>query len=110
MTRRRGKPRTIISERLFEEIITWGLKPWLVTGDSWYASLENLKFLRKKQVGFLFGIAKDRTVSVQPHEYRQVQSLEIPETGLLTHLKGFGFVKLFRIVFRNEDDRHYILY
>jgi hypothetical protein len=95
---------------MFEEVISWGLKPWLVTGDSWYSSLENLKFLRKKEVGFLFGIAKDRTVSNQPHEYRQVQSLEIPENGLLTHLKGFGFVKLFRTVFRNEDDRHYILY
>jgi hypothetical protein len=95
---------------MFEEVVSWGLKPSLVTGDSWYASLENLKFLKKKEVGFLFGIAKDRTVSPQPHHYTQVQNLEIPEQGLVTHLKGFGFVKLFRTVLKNEDDRHYILY
>ena len=95
---------------MFEEMISWGLLPSLVTGDSWYASLANLKFLKKKEVGFLFGVAKDRTVSNQPHQYTQVQSLEVPEQGLVTHLKGVGFVKLFRTGFKNEDDRHYILY
>lgn len=39
-----------------------------------------------------------------------MQSLEIPEAGLVTHLKEFGFVKLFRKAFRKEDSRHYILY
>jgi len=105
-----GKTKNDYFREMLEEVASWGLKPLLVTGDSWYASLENLKFLRKKEVGFLFGIAKDRTVSPQPHHYTQVQNLEIPEQGLVTHLKGFGFVKLFRTVFKNEDDRHYILY
>ncbi len=84
---------------MFEQVVLWGLKPRLVTGDSWYASLDNLKFLRKKEVGFLFGVAKDRTVSNQPRQYSQVQNLEIPEQGLVTHLKGNGSVKLFRTVF-----------
>ena len=61
-------------------------------------------------MGFLSGVAKDRTVSNQLHQYTQVQSLEIPESGLVTHLKGNGKVKLFRTVFKNEDDRHYIFY
>ena len=49
-------------------------------------------------------------MSNQPQKYRQVQSIEIPEEGLVTHLKEFGFVKLFRKAFRKEDSRHYILY
>lgn len=108
--KREGKTKNDYFREMFEQVISWGLKPWLVTGDSWYASLDNLKFLKKKEVGFLFGVAKDRTVSNQPHQYTQVQSLEIPKSGLVTHLKGFGFVKLFRTVFKNEDDRHYIFY
>jgi hypothetical protein len=36
--------------------------------------------------------------------------LEIPESGLVTHLRNFGFIKLYRKDFRNEGSRHYILY
>jgi hypothetical protein len=42
--------------------------------------------------------------------YEQVRNLAIPESGLITHLKEFGFIKLFRKVFKKEDDRHYIFY
>ena len=108
--KKEGKNKNNYFQEMFQQVSLWGLKPLLVTGDSWYASLENLKFLREKEVGFLFGVAKDRTVSNQPHQYTQVQSIEIPASGLLTHLKGFGFVKLFRTVFRKEDAKYYILY
>lgn len=97
-------------KEMFEEVISWGLEPLLVTGDSWYSSLENLKFLKEKKVGFLFGVAKNRIVSPQAHHYTQVQNIEIPEPGFIAHLKGFGLVKLFKTVFKNEDVRHYILY
>lgn len=105
-----GKTKNSYFREMIEEVISWGLQPWIVTGDSWYSSVENLKFLRHQKLGFLFGVEKNRTVSNQPQEYRQVQSLEIPEEGLVTHLKEFGFVKLFRLAFRKEDYRHYILY
>lgn len=32
------------------------------------------------------------------------------EEGLITHLKEFGFIKLFRKDFKKEDSRHYIFY
>jgi len=35
---------------------------------------------------------------------------EVPNEGLMTHLKEFGFIKLFRKDFKKEDSRHYILY
>ncbi len=105
-----GKTKNEYFREMVMEVISWGLRPWLVTGDSWYSGVENLKFLRHQKLGFLFGVEKNRTVSNEPQEYRQVQSLEIPESGLVTHLKEFGFVKLFRLAFRKEDNRHYILY
>lgn len=92
------------------EVIIWGLKPRLVTGDSWYSGVENLKFLRNQKLGFIFGVEKNRTVSNEPGKYCQVSVLDIPDEGLITHLREFGFIKLFRKDFKKEDSRHYILY
>jgi hypothetical protein len=105
-----GKTKNEYFREMMEEVIRWGLQPWGVTGDSWYSGIENLKFLRNQKIGFLFGVEKNRTVSNQPQKYQQVKTLEIPKQGVVTHLKEFGFVKLFRKAFRNEDSRHYILY
>jgi hypothetical protein len=33
----------------------------------------------------------------------QVDSLQIPEEGLVVHLKGFGMIKVFRTVSREGD-------
>jgi hypothetical protein len=88
---------------MLTEVIDWGIKPRIVTGDSWYSGVENLKFLRNQKLGFLFGVEKNRTVSNQPRKYCQVGSLEIPDQGLITHLKEFGFIKLFRKDFKKED-------
>lgn len=42
--KKEGKTKNDYFREMFEEVVTWGFKPWLVTGDSWYASLENLNF------------------------------------------------------------------
>lgn len=97
-------------QEMLLEVITWGLKPRIVTGDSWYSSVANLKFLRNQKLGFLFGVEKNRTVSNQPGKYSQVSTLRIPDEGLITHLKEFGFIKLLRKDFKKGDSRHYILY
>ena len=108
--KREGKTKNDYFQQMVIEVIGWGLKPRIVTGDSWYSGVENLKFLRNQKLGFLFGVEKNRTVSNEPRKYCQVSTLEIPEEGLVTHLREFGFVKLFRKVFRKEDSRHYIFY
>ena len=91
------------------EVQLWGLKPDWVTGDSWYSGLENLKFLRNEKMGFLFGIADNRLVSVERGSYVQVKSLTIPASGVVVYLKEFGWVKVFGQNFKNEV-RHYIMY
>ena len=105
-----GKTKNDYFREMLLEVLAWGLKPRIVTGDSWYSGLENLKFLRNQKLGFLFGIEKNRTVSSEPGKYSQVRTIEISEQGLITHLREFGFVKLFRKDFKKEDSRHYILY
>ncbi len=82
----------------------------MVTTDAWYASKENLKFLKEKGLGVLMGIAKNRSCSINGRDYTQVKNLEIPEEGLMVHLKSFGKVKVFRKTFKNEDSRYYIMY
>lgn len=40
-----------------------------------------------QELGFLMGIAKNRKVSITGGEFTQLQNLEIPEEGLVVHLK-----------------------
>ena len=108
--KKEGKTKNDDFQEMVIEVIDWGLKPRIITGDSWYSGVENLKFLRNQKLGFLFGVEKNRTVSNEPGKYCQVRTLEIPNEGLITHLREFGFVKLFRKVFKKEDSRHYIFY
>lgn len=108
--KKEGKTKKDYFREMVSEIISWGVKPRIVTGDSWYSGVVKLKFIKNHKLDFIFGIEKNITVSHEPHSYCQVSSLAIPESGLRTHLKEFGLVKLFRKSFKKEASRHYILY
>lgn len=108
--KKEGKTKNDYFKEMLLEVLNWGLQPSIVTGDSWYSSIGNLKFLRNQRLGFLFGVEKNRTVSNEPRKYCQVSSLDIPDEGLITHLKEFGFIKLLRKEFKKGVSRHYILY
>jgi Transposase DDE domain len=95
---------------MVNEVFNWGLRPGWVTADSWYSSVENLKFLRNKEVGLMMGLEKDRLISTVPHCYEQVGAAPIPSEGLYTHLKGFDFVKVFQTVDTEGHERYYALY
>ena len=88
--KKEGKTKNDYFREMVNEIISWGVKPRIVTGDSWYSGVENLKFLKNQKLGFLFGIEKNRTVSSHPKKYCHVSTLAIPKEGLKTHLKNFG--------------------
>ncbi|NEO83445.1 MAG: transposase [Spirulina sp. SIO3F2] len=104
-----GKTKNDDFREMVIEVQQWGLKPAWITGDSWFSSLDNLKFLRNEEVGFLFGIANNRQVSLEPGKLVQVHTLEIPPTGLVVYLKKFGWVKVFCQSFKNVR-RYYILF
>ena len=86
---------------MLTEVIGWGLKPRIVTGDAWYSGLMNLKHIRKNGLDFLFGIEKDRLVSLEKGSYIKVQNMpEIPEYGKIVYLKEYGNVRVFRQLFK----------
>ena len=106
-----GKTKHVYFQEMVKECFAWGLRPAWVSADSWYASIENLKFLRNQEVGFLVGLEANRTVSTTPGCYEQVGKIElVPQEGLYTHLKGFDFVKVFRTVDTEGHVRHYAMY
>lgn len=61
---------------MLKEVLSWGLKPAWVTGDSWYSSLGNMKFIRRLGLNFMFGIENNRTISINRGQYIQIQKLE----------------------------------
>lgn len=98
-------------QEMVKECWQCGIRPAWVTADSWYASIENLKFLRNMEVGIMMGLESNRIVSTMPHTYEKIGQLEnIPEDGLFTHLKGFDFIKVFRTVDTKAHARHYCMY
>ncbi len=106
-----GKSKHGYFQQMVKECWRWGLRPAWVSADSWYASVENLKFLRDKEVGFLVGLEANRIVSTAPGCHEQVGSIEqMPEEGLFTHLKGFDFAEVFRTVDTEGHARHYAMY
>lgn len=81
----------------------------MVTGDSWYSGLMNLKHVRKSRLDFLFGIEKDRQISLEKGSYLKVADIpEIPEGGRIVYLKEYGNVRVFRQLFK-EAYRYYIM-
>ena len=48
-------------------------------------------------------LEKNRKVNPDDTYNRQIQEISIPEEGRKVHLKGFGFVKVFRTVSKNGD-------
>ena len=76
-----------------------GLEPEMVVADSWYSSLDNLKSIRSHGWDWVMGLKGNRLVN-KPHI--QISKIEIPDEGLKVHLKGYGWIKLFRFVGKND--------
>jgi hypothetical protein len=92
------------------EVMSWGLRPAWITGDSWYSSLENLKFIRGQKLNFMFGIENNRIVSSDRGKYIQIQKFEDwpPDDMQTLYLKDYGMVKVFRQLYKNVY-RYYIM-
>ena len=105
-----GKTKNEFFREMVEAVLAWGWRPTLVSADSGYSGVENLKFLRKKELGFLLALEKNRIVSEQAHDYVAVETVELPESGKVIHRREFGFVSVFRTVDKNNAVRHYAQY
>jgi hypothetical protein len=88
VNKQEGKTKHEYFLEMLAEVTAWGLKPATVTGDSWYAAKENLNTLKDKGFSGLFALEANRLVSVkQGDKYVQVQTLDIPQDGLIVYLK-----------------------
>ena len=81
-------------------------RPECVCFDSWYASLKNLKLVRRLFGRFLTRLECDRLVNPDHTSNRPVASVQLAATGTIVHLKGFGFIKVFKLVV-TEDHIEY---
>ena len=84
-----------------------GFKPPYVMADSWYGSLENMKAIVLLAWKFIIGLKENRLVNEQQGVYVPVSSLDWTHKQVRkVWLKGFGFVLIARIVFKNGDVRY----
>jgi hypothetical protein len=84
-----------------------GFKPKYVMFDIWYASVKNLKAIRKKQWHFLTRLKSNRLVNPDNTKNMRLETVEIPLEGIVVHLKEYGFVKVFRIVQTDGDTQYW---
>ena len=75
-----------------------GFRPECVCFDSWYASLKNLKLVTALFGRWLTRLEADRLVNPDNTYNRSLASVEVAPTGTVVHLKGFGFIKVFKLV------------
>ena len=85
-----------------------GFKPKFVMFDTWYASVKNLKDIRGKQWYFLTRLKSNRLVNSDNTTNRPLETIDIPAEGIVVHLKKYDFVKVFRIVSKNEDTQYWV--
>jgi hypothetical protein len=85
-----------------------GFKPAMVIFDSWYGSLDNLKMLRELGWHWVTRLKSNRLVSVEGNpRNRPVSELDIPPCGRKAHLRGYGWIKVFRIVTTDGHEEYW---
>lgn len=80
-----------------------GFQPRCVAFDSWYGSLDNLKHIRNYGWTWLTQLKSNRLVDPDGHGNQPVRVVPLTEYGTVVHLKGYGMVKVFKIVASNGD-------
>lgn len=105
-----GKTKNDHFRDLLERAYVRGFAPECVLFDSWYSSLENLKAVRSYGWQWLTRLKSDRLVNPDGSGNQPIAACEIAQEGTRVHLRGYGFVRVFRIVPTNgntEDVEHW---
>ena len=80
-----------------------GFKPACVVFDGWYSSLENLKTIHSYGWLWLTRLKRNRLVNPDGMGNRPLYQVELTASGTIVHLKGYGMVKVFKIVTPDGD-------
>ncbi len=81
--------------------------PRCVCFDSWYSGLENLKYLRTLRWHWLTRLKENRLVNPDGTGNRQRIDCDIRNAGTRVHLKGYGFILVFRIDTPDGDTEYW---
>jgi len=81
-------------------------EPQYVMFDSWYSSIENLKLIRTCNWHWLTRLKKNRLVNPDKKGNVEIDSLEIPSSGMNVHLKEYGLIRIF-CTFSKDKEKHF---
>ena len=80
-----------------------GFQPACVAFDSWFSGLANLKFIAHYGWRWLTRLKRNRLVNPDRHGNRAVSEIDIGAQGQIVHLKGYGMIRVFKIVAPDGD-------
>jgi putative transposase len=80
-----------------------GFTPEWVVFDSWYSSWANLKWIRDWGWVWLTRLKANRSVNPDCTGLRPVARVDTDARGRIVHLKGYGLIRLFKIVTPDGD-------
>ena len=84
-----------------------GFQPHYVAFDSWYSSLANLKAIRAYDWHWFTRLKSNRQVNPDGTGNRALTECAIREAGTRVHLKGYGFILVFRIDTPDGDTEYW---
>lgn len=91
-----GKTKNESFRDMLEKAKERGFTPKYVIFDTWYASLDNLKRIRGYGWFWFSRLAHNRHVNPDAQGNVHVSEIEIPADGRKVHLKGYGWIKVFK--------------
>lgn len=94
-----GKTKNDHMREMLRQAIARGVKFNIVIFDTWYSSLNNLKAVRCLGKQWVAGLKANRKVN----KSETLRDLEIPDEGRVVHLRGYGWIKVFK--FETEKGR-----
>lgn len=98
-----GKTKNDLFLELLKKALKRGFSPLYVLFDSWYSSIDNLKFIRSQKLKFICNLKSNRIVSCNRVQM-SISDLGLAEKQVIkVWLKGFGQVLICKVVATNGD-------
>lgn len=98
-----GKTKNDLFLELLKKALKRGFSPLYVLFDSWYSSIDNLKFIRSQKLKFICNLKSNRIVSCNCVQM-SISDLGLAEKQVIkVWLKGFGQVLICKVVATNGD-------
>jgi hypothetical protein len=80
-----------------------GLRPECVAFDSWFSALANLKLIAGYGWVWLTRLKRNRLVNPERSGNQAIREVDIGAKGRVVHLKGYGMIRVFKIVAPDGD-------